>query len=58
VAATALVFGLAHGALWLPGTLAGVAFGLLVDPASAVTGLTLLAGGLAVLRGRHRKTQN
>jgi hypothetical protein len=24
-----------------------------IDPASALAGLTLLAGGLAVLRGRH-----
>jgi exosortase E/protease (VPEID-CTERM system) len=28
--ATAIVFGLAHGALWLPGIAAGVAYGLLV----------------------------
>ncbi len=27
---TAVVFGLAHGALWLPGIAAGVAYGLLV----------------------------
>jgi hypothetical protein len=26
-----------------------------IDPASAMTGLTMLAGGLAVLRGRRRK---
>jgi CAAX prenyl protease-like protein len=30
LAATALLFGLAHGALWLPGIAAGVVFGLLV----------------------------
>jgi exosortase E/protease (VPEID-CTERM system) len=30
LAATALVFGLAHGALWLPGIAAGIVFGLLV----------------------------
>lgn len=27
---TAIVFGLAHGALWLPGIAAGLAFGLVV----------------------------
>ena len=27
---TAVVFGLAHGALWLPGIVAGLAYGLLV----------------------------
>jgi CAAX prenyl protease-like protein len=27
---TAVVFGLAHGALWLPGIAAGIAYGLLV----------------------------
>jgi CAAX prenyl protease-like protein len=27
---TALIFGLAHGALWLPGIVAGMAFGLIV----------------------------
>ncbi len=27
-----------------------------IDPASAMTGLTLLAGGLTVLRGRRRKS--
>ena len=26
-----------------------------IDPASAMSGLTMLAGGLAVLRGRRRK---
>jgi LPXTG-motif cell wall-anchored protein len=26
-----------------------------IDPASAMAGLTMLAGGLAVLRGRRRK---
>lgn len=26
-----------------------------IDPASAIAGLTMLAGGLAVLRGRRRK---
>jgi hypothetical protein len=26
-----------------------------IDPASAMTGLTMLAGGLTVLRGRRRK---
>ena len=30
LAATAVVFGLAHGALWLPGIAAGIVFGLLV----------------------------
>ena len=30
MAATALVFGFAHGALWLPGTVAGLVFGLLI----------------------------
>jgi exosortase E/protease (VPEID-CTERM system) len=30
LAATAIVFGLAHGALWLPGIAAGIVFGLLV----------------------------
>jgi len=27
-----------------------------IDPASALAGLTMLAGGLAVLRGRRRVT--
>ena len=30
LAATAVVFGLAHGALWLPGTVAGLVYGLLI----------------------------
>jgi CAAX prenyl protease-like protein len=30
LAATAILFGLAHGALWLPGFAAGMVFGLLV----------------------------
>jgi CAAX prenyl protease-like protein len=30
LALTAVVFGLAHGALWAPGILAGLAYGLLV----------------------------
>jgi CAAX prenyl protease-like protein len=30
LALTAVVFGLAHGALWLPGIVAGLAYGLLV----------------------------
>jgi hypothetical protein len=29
-----------------------------IDPASAMAGLTMLAGGLAVLRGRRRKVSN
>jgi len=29
-----------------------------IDPASAMTGLTLLAGGLTVLRGRRRKSSH
>jgi LPXTG-motif cell wall-anchored protein len=28
-----------------------------IDPASAMAGLTMLAGGLAVLRGRRRKSE-
>jgi len=27
---TSIIFGITHGSLWLPGTLAGLAFGLLV----------------------------
>jgi hypothetical protein len=29
-----------------------------IDPASAMAGLTMLAGGLAVLRGRRKKISN
>ena len=29
-----------------------------IDPASAMAGLTMLAGGLAVLRGRRKKITN
>jgi LPXTG-motif cell wall-anchored protein len=41
-------------------TMAGVASAAVarapeIDPASAMAGLTMLAGGLAVLRGRRRK---
>jgi CAAX prenyl protease-like protein len=30
LSATAIVFGLAHGAMWLPGMAAGLAYGLIV----------------------------
>ena len=41
-----------------PGTGSGPVSAPEIDPASAMAGLTMLAGGLAVLRGRRKKISN
>jgi LPXTG-motif cell wall-anchored protein len=50
----ALILGMAGAAYAVTGG-GGVTSAPEIDPAGAMAGLTLLAGGLAVLRGRRRK---